>query len=62
MNLVNIGKIMRPPRILQVKFSLGKIFGYAGDSETQIEILKAAINFALEGEPESLQVYSVSTV
>ena len=56
-NLVNIAKIMRPPRMVQVKFSLGKIFGHAGDSKTQMKILKKAIAFALEGEPEELLVY-----
>ena len=57
MNLPNIGKIVRPPRMIQVDYSLGTIFGHAGDRETQIAILKKAIEYALEGEPESLLVY-----
>ena len=54
MNLPNIGKIVRPPRIIQVNYSLGIIFGHAGDVETQKRILKKAIAVALSGEPESL--------
>lgn len=57
MNLPNIGKIVRPPRIIQVKYSLGTIFGHAGDRETQKKTLKKAIEVALSGEPESLLVY-----
>ncbi len=44
--------------MVQVKFSLGKIFGHADDPKTQRAILKKAILFALEGEPEGLLVYS----
>ncbi|MDW7672843.1 MAG: hypothetical protein SCK57_11525 [Bacillota bacterium] len=58
MNLPNIGKIVRPPRMIQVNYSLGTIFGHAGDRETQTKILKKAIETALEGEPESLMVLS----
>jgi hypothetical protein len=57
MNLPNIGKIVRPPRVIQVDYSLGTIFGHAGDRDTQTAILKEAIAYALEGEPESLRVY-----
>ena len=56
-NLPSIGKIVRPPRMIQVDYSLGTIFGHAGDRETQTAILKKAIEYALEGEPESLLVY-----
>ncbi|SMP66371.1 hypothetical protein [Anoxynatronum buryatiense] len=58
MNLPNIGKIVRPPRMIQVDYSLGTIFGHAGDGETQTKILKRAIEVALDGEPESLLVLS----
>ncbi|WP_343185766.1 hypothetical protein [Anoxynatronum sibiricum] len=57
MNLPNIGKIVRPPRIIQVNYSLGTIFGHAGDRDTQTAILKKAIEVALTGETESLLVY-----
>lgn len=57
MNLPNIGKIVRPPRMIKVNYSLGTIFGHAGDVETQTRILKKAIDVALSGEPESLLVY-----
>ena len=60
MNLPNIGKIVRPPRIIQVHYSLGTIFGHAGDKATQTAILKKAIKVALTGEPESLVVYEAT--
>ncbi|MEN1760444.1 hypothetical protein AAIG11_08170 [Anoxynatronum sibiricum] len=56
MNLPNIGKIVRPPRMIHVGYSLETIFGHAGDEEAQTKILKKAVEGALDGEPESLLV------
>lgn len=54
MHLPKVGKKVRPPRMMHIRFPLGKTFGMAGDVETQRAILIDLLNFALEGEPESI--------
>jgi hypothetical protein len=40
--------------MMHIRFPLGKTFGMAGDAKLQRSILADLLNFALEGEPESL--------
>jgi len=54
MHLPLVGKKVRPPRMMHIRFPLGKTFGMAGDEKLQRNILKDLLNFAIEGEPESL--------
>lgn len=53
MHLPLVGKKVRPPRMMHIRFPLGKTFGMAGDKELQRSILIDLLRFALEGEAES---------
>ena len=54
MHLPKVGQKVRPPRMMHIRFPLGKTFGQAGDIETQKSILKDLLKFALQGETESI--------
>ncbi|MEW9669580.1 hypothetical protein [Ammoniphilus sp. 3BR4] len=45
---------MSAPRALYVRFPIGRSFGGAGSSDLQREILKELLQFAVHGEPESI--------
>ncbi len=54
MHLPLVGKKVRPPRMMHIRFPLGKTFGMAGDVKMQRNILIDLLHFALEGGKESL--------
>lgn len=54
MHLPRVGKKVRPPRIMHLKFPLGRAFGKAGYIDTQKSILKDLLEFSLKGEAESI--------
>lgn len=54
MHLPKIAQKVRPPRMMYIKFPLGKTFGKAFDDDLQTRILKDLLNFALSGGDEEL--------
>lgn len=42
----------RPPRVMHIKFPMGRAYGKAFDKETQSSILKDLLKFSLEGGEE----------
>ena len=49
MHLPKVAKKVRPPRMMHIKFPLGRTFGKAYNKELQTEIVKALLDFAVEG-------------
>ena len=54
MHLPKVGQKVRPPRMMHIRFPLGKTFGIPGDVKLQRRILMDLLTFAIEGEAESL--------
>lgn len=54
MHLPKVAERVRPPRMMHIRFPLGRTFGRAFDKELHRSILKRLLEFAAEGEEEEL--------
>lgn len=54
MHLPRVAEKVRPPRMMHIRFPLGKTFGRAFDTPLQTKIVKDLLNFAIDGAPEEL--------
>ncbi len=54
MHLPKVGKKVRPPRMMYIRFPLGRTFGKAFEIELQTKILKDLLDFSINGKPEEL--------
>ncbi|HLR20488.1 MAG TPA: hypothetical protein VK087_00645 [Tissierellaceae bacterium] len=53
-HLPKVAKKVRPPRMMHIKFPLGKTFSKAFETETQTKIVKDMLNFGINGKAEEL--------
>ena len=53
-HLPKVAEKVRPPRMMHIRFPLGKTFGRAFNTQLQIRIVKDLLDFAIYGEPEEL--------
>lgn len=54
MHLPKVAKKVRPPRMMHIRFPLGRTFGKAFNIDLQTKIVKELLNFAIEGKDEEL--------
>lgn len=54
MHLPKVAEKVRPPRMMHIRFPLGKSFGRAFDTELHRKIVKELLDFAAEGGDEEL--------
>lgn len=49
-----VAEKVRPPRMMHIKFPLGRTFYKAFETKIQTEIVKDMLNFSISGKPEEL--------
>lgn len=54
MHLPKVAEKVRPPRMMYIRFPLGRTFGKAFDIELQTKIVKDLLQFAINGKAEEL--------
>ena len=54
MHLPKVAEKVRPPRMMHIRFPLGRTFYKAFETKIQTEIVKDMLNFAISGKPEDL--------
>lgn len=54
MHLPKVAEKTRPPRMMQIRFPLGRTFGGAYDTKLHKSIVKKLLQFAASGKDEEL--------